>query len=189
MIDGLSSACPSISTCLHLSRSLPLRPSVPTYLPVYTEPSLTPCIYKSLLSASVYVISIQNYVSSTRFFHGDLAARNILVGENLLVKITDFGLTDDLYQKGYTRLSDQRRPIKWYGPESITDKYCTLKTDMWVDDVFFKFFFLFKFTFDRAALGYMWRHKAELVSLYLNVKVQCRIQGSRKRTICIWHNN
>ncbi|PIK53240.1 putative fibroblast growth factor receptor-like [Apostichopus japonicus] len=83
------------------------------------------------LQIALQIADGMNYVSSTRFFHGDLAARNILVGENLLVKITDFGLTDDLYQKGYTRLSDQRRPIKWYGPESITDKYCTLKTDIW----------------------------------------------------------
>ncbi|XP_071812870.1 uncharacterized protein [Apostichopus japonicus] len=73
-----------------------------------------------------------SYVATTRFFHGDLAARNILVGSNLHVKITDFGLTEDLYERGYTRLrADEKRPYKWYGPETMEFQYCNLKTDIW----------------------------------------------------------
>ncbi|KAJ8024497.1 Angiopoietin-1 receptor [Holothuria leucospilota] len=84
------------------------------------------------LQISHQIASGMDYVAGTRFFHGDLAARNILVGKDLWVKITDFGLTDSLYQKGYTRLNaSKRRPYKWYGPEAIERQYCTLKTDIW----------------------------------------------------------
>ncbi|KAJ8024498.1 Tyrosine protein-kinase src-2 [Holothuria leucospilota] len=72
------------------------------------------------------------YVTTKKYFHGDLAARNILIGNCLCVKITDFGLTDDLYQTGITNLrSGERRPYKWYDPEAIEHQYCTVKTDIW----------------------------------------------------------
>ncbi|KAJ8029437.1 Myoblast growth factor receptor egl-15 [Holothuria leucospilota] len=72
------------------------------------------------------------YLSKTRYYHGDLAARNILVGENLVVKISDFGLADDIYQAGYKRLSpDKKRPVKWVSLETNTTGKCTIQSDVW----------------------------------------------------------
>ncbi|XP_072038503.1 uncharacterized protein [Amphiura filiformis] len=72
------------------------------------------------------------YLSTTRYYHGDLAARNILVGEGLVCKISDFGLADDIYQHGYKRLTPERkRPVKWVSPETNMEGKCTIQSDVW----------------------------------------------------------
>ncbi|CAO2596193.1 BDNF/NT-3 growth factors receptor [Lemmus lemmus] len=50
------------------------------------------------------------YLASQHFVHRDLATRNCLVGENLLVKIGDFGMSRDVYSTDYYRVSS--RPSK-----------------------------------------------------------------------------
>ncbi|KAJ8024636.1 Tyrosine-protein kinase Fer [Holothuria leucospilota] len=72
------------------------------------------------------------FLSTTKFFHGDLAARNCLVGADLVVKISDFGLSDDVYQSGYKRIApEKKRPVKWYSPEANLDGVCSSKGDVW----------------------------------------------------------
>lgn len=44
------------------------------------------------------------YLASQHFVHRDLATRNCLVGENLLVKIGDFGMSRDVYSSDYYRV-------------------------------------------------------------------------------------
>jgi len=38
------------------------------------------------------------FLTNSRIIHGDLAARNILVGDELVCKISDFGLANDVYR-------------------------------------------------------------------------------------------
>lgn len=45
------------------------------------------------------------YLASQHFVHRDLATRNCLVGESLLVKIGDFGMSRDVYSTDYYRVS------------------------------------------------------------------------------------
>ncbi|XP_071495503.1 fibroblast growth factor receptor 2-like [Diadema antillarum] len=72
------------------------------------------------------------YIFKARYYHGDLAARNVLVGEGLEVKISDFGLADDIYQSGYKRLApDKKRPVKWVSLETNTIGQCTIQSDVW----------------------------------------------------------
>ncbi|XP_038071929.1 tyrosine-protein kinase Src42A-like [Patiria miniata] len=72
------------------------------------------------------------YLSNTRYYHGDLAARNVLVGEGLVVKISDFGMADDIYQRGYKRLGqEKKRPLKWVSLETNTKGTCSIKSDVW----------------------------------------------------------
>lgn len=56
----------------------------------------------------------------------DLAARNVLVDENLTCKISDFGLS-----RGVEKCVDQeyttnggKIPVRWTAPEAITHRYC-----------------------------------------------------------------
>lgn len=45
--------------------------------------------------------------------HRDLAARNVLLAENKICKISDFGLTRDVYEDdAYLKRSRDRVPVK-----------------------------------------------------------------------------
>ncbi|XP_078685529.1 uncharacterized protein LOC144918542 [Branchiostoma floridae x Branchiostoma belcheri] len=74
-----------------------------------------------------------DHISRSRYIHGDLAARNVLVGEELKVKISDFGLAEDIYTRGYRRQDRlQRVPWKWMAPERLEDgKAYTSQSDVW----------------------------------------------------------
>lgn len=61
-----------------------------------------------LSQAQFFSISIQicdgmDFLAAHHYVHRDLAARNCLVGENLVVKISDFGLSRDIYSSDYYR--------------------------------------------------------------------------------------
>lgn len=73
------------------------------------------------------------YIASKGFVHMDLAARNVLLHENNLVKVADFGLThhfdpgtDSYKQSGVMKLS-----IRWLALDAFDTKYFSEKTDVW----------------------------------------------------------
>lgn len=64
--------------------------------------------------------------------HGDLAARNLLLSENSVVKICDFGLSNMLYRdNNYTRKTHGLLPVKWMSIESIRDGVFSTQSDVW----------------------------------------------------------
>lgn len=58
-----------------------------------------------LYRISVQIADGMEYLNSQHFVHRDLATRNCLVGENLVVKIGDFGMSRDVYSTDYYRVS------------------------------------------------------------------------------------
>lgn len=44
------------------------------------------------------------YLASQKFVHRDLACRNCLVGENFIVKISDFGMSRDVHERDYYKV-------------------------------------------------------------------------------------
>ncbi|KYN39021.1 Proto-oncogene tyrosine-protein kinase receptor Ret [Trachymyrmex septentrionalis] len=64
--------------------------------------------------------------------HRDLAARNVLLATGKVCKISDFGLTRDVYEDdAYLKRSKGRVPVKWMAPESLADHVYTSKSDVW----------------------------------------------------------
>ncbi|XP_078621209.1 uncharacterized protein LOC144887690 [Branchiostoma floridae x Branchiostoma japonicum] len=74
-----------------------------------------------------------DHIARSRYVHGDLAARNVLVGEDLKVKISDFGLAEDIYSRGYRRQDRLKKvPWKWMAPERLQDgTVYTAQSDVW----------------------------------------------------------
>ena len=61
-----------------------------------------------------------------------MAARNVLVGENKLVKIADFGLMRYTNGDIYEVKRQKKLPIKWMAPEAIKNSVYTTHSDMYV---------------------------------------------------------
>ena len=53
------------------------------------------------------------YMASMRYTHRDLAARNCLIGEGLVLKISDFGLSRDVYEKDYYKFQVSKVLIQY----------------------------------------------------------------------------
>uniref|UniRef100_A0A5F8GZT6 receptor protein-tyrosine kinase n=1 Tax=Monodelphis domestica TaxID=13616 RepID=A0A5F8GZT6_MONDO len=72
------------------------------------------------------------YLSERKFVHRDLATRNCLVGNNMVVKIADFGLSRNIYSADYYKANENDAiPIRWMPPESIFYNRYTTESDVW----------------------------------------------------------
>ena len=71
------------------------------------------------------------YTSVFSLLFRDLAARNVLVGDNNVVKIADFGLARLLKEDEYDARAGARFPIKWTAPEAANFSRFSIKSDVW----------------------------------------------------------
>uniref|UniRef100_A0A1A7Z0J2 Tyrosine-protein kinase n=1 Tax=Iconisemion striatum TaxID=60296 RepID=A0A1A7Z0J2_9TELE len=71
------------------------------------------------------------YVERMNYVHRDLRAANILVGDNLICKIADFGLARLIEDNEYTARQGAKFPIKWTAPEAALYGRFTIKSDVW----------------------------------------------------------
>uniref|UniRef100_A0A2K5YPY2 Tyrosine-protein kinase n=1 Tax=Mandrillus leucophaeus TaxID=9568 RepID=A0A2K5YPY2_MANLE len=71
------------------------------------------------------------YIERMNYIHRDLRAANILVGENLVGKIADFGLARLIEDNEYTARQGAEFPIKWTAPEAALYGGFTIKSDVW----------------------------------------------------------
>uniref|UniRef100_A0A3P8TTF1 Tyrosine-protein kinase receptor n=1 Tax=Amphiprion percula TaxID=161767 RepID=A0A3P8TTF1_AMPPE len=89
-------------------------------------------LYFCMLHIAQQIAAGMVYLASQHFVHRDLATRNCLVGENLLVKIGDFGMSRDVYSTDYYRVGGHTMlPIRWMPPESIMYRRFTTESDVW----------------------------------------------------------
>ena len=80
------------------------------------------------------------FLTNRNIYHGDLAARNILLTENLDTKISDFGLSRRLYSDPTIPQSLRLKkedsilplPIKWIALELLTrHEFIPVRSDVW----------------------------------------------------------
>jgi serine/threonine protein kinase len=63
--------------------------------------------------------------------HRDVAARNVLLDENLVPKIADFGFARDLGKRDWGVTTEEFGPVKIMAPESILFRMYSPKSDVW----------------------------------------------------------
>ncbi|CAL8087967.1 unnamed protein product [Orchesella dallaii] len=99
-----------------------------------TEEELKPLqlTHEMLSNISLQIAEGMKYLSIQHFVHRDLAARNCLVSSTGVVKISDFGLSRDVYTCDYYKIGGSKLlPIRWMAPESILYGRFTLESDVW----------------------------------------------------------
>ncbi|KAI8491540.1 Endothelial cell-specific molecule 1 [Branchiostoma belcheri] len=88
------------------------------------------------LSYAVQISRALNELRNLRIAHGDVAARNVLVGGDDVAKLADFGLAHDVYTTT-TYVStvqgdaDELLPLKWMALESLESREFTCESDTW----------------------------------------------------------
>ncbi|PNF14062.1 hypothetical protein B7P43_G03563 [Cryptotermes secundus] len=91
-----------------------------------------PVCTHDLLCWAFQVARGMDYLASRKVMHGDLAARNILLADDNIVKICDFGLAKSMYKSdNYRKKGDGPLPVKWMAVESIRDRIFSTQSDVW----------------------------------------------------------
>ena len=71
-------------------------------------------------------------IDISRYVHRDVACRNCLVNGVRIIKLADFGLTRQIGQTDYYRLSRRGLlPVRWMSPESLADGVFSPGSDVW----------------------------------------------------------
>ncbi|XP_075617902.1 tyrosine-protein kinase STYK1 [Balearica regulorum gibbericeps] len=70
------------------------------------------------------------YLEQKKLFHGDIAARNVLLHHNFTAKLCGLGLAYETHTYGANSVT-QIVPAKWQAPERLLKKPPSIKADIW----------------------------------------------------------
>ncbi|VDP38181.1 unnamed protein product [Soboliphyme baturini] len=86
------------------------------------------------LNIALQIASAMEYLSSLGMLHRDLACRNCVVGDELQVKVCDFGhccQLSDPETEYFIGKQEEELPIRWSAPEVLRDKRFSVHSDIW----------------------------------------------------------
>ncbi|RVE63430.1 hypothetical protein OJAV_G00136190 [Oryzias javanicus] len=117
-----------ISCCSEYQEMQPILSPGKTHMGLHTQ-GLSLC---DLMVFSYQVAQGLDFLSTRNCIHRDVAARNVLLTDQHVAKICDFGLARDIRNDdSYIVQGNARLPVKWMAPESIFQCVYTLQSDVW----------------------------------------------------------
>ncbi|XP_053377268.1 hepatocyte growth factor receptor-like isoform X2 [Mercenaria mercenaria] len=88
---------------------------------------------KDLITFGIDIAEGMAYLSELKFVHRDLACRNCMLDNDFRVKVADFGLSRDIYEKDYYASESKKTmlPVKWMALECLEKGKYSSKSDVW----------------------------------------------------------
>ncbi|EFX72926.1 hypothetical protein DAPPUDRAFT_58353 [Daphnia pulex] len=92
---------------------------------------------RDLISWSYQIARGMDYLASKKVLHGDLAARNVLLADDGVAKVADFGMAKKMHfdimtqHRSKIKTNAGLMPVKWMAIESLTDRVFSTQSDVW----------------------------------------------------------
>ncbi|XP_067423339.1 tyrosine-protein kinase STYK1-like [Emydura macquarii macquarii] len=75
---------------------------------------------------------LEYLTASQKLIHGDVAARNVLLHQDMTVRLCGLGLAGEVYRRGVLPSRKAAEvPVKWLSPERLLKRPVTAKSDVW----------------------------------------------------------
>ena len=104
----------------------------PNFSGAHATEDCEPLEYVDLLAIATQIACGMSYLGNFSFVHGDLAARNCLVSDNGIIKISDFSGLCDMYAGDYYRVQGRPPlPVRWMSAESLQTGTYSSYSDIW----------------------------------------------------------
>ncbi|KAK3094925.1 hypothetical protein FSP39_007934 [Pinctada imbricata] len=87
---------------------------------------------QQLVYLAIQIIRAVQFLHRKKILHKDVATRNCVLDNDLVLKMTDNALSRDLFPGDYNCLGDnENRPVKWLAIEALIERRFSAASDVW----------------------------------------------------------